>query len=132
MSVPLVVFPDVEEAVTGYLPSVLDPLVGVGTRWPQELTKSLPFVGVSRSGGATYLRLVLDEPTLDFDVLADSQPAAQDLAQQVRAHMHAADGLTLGAARISRVRDTSLIWLPDPVTGTPRYVLVMSMRVRPA
>lgn len=131
MSTPLVVFPDVEAAVTGYLRQQLDLGVTVGTEWPEDLAQHLPVVAVSRGGGATYTRLVLDEPTLDIDVLAANKAAAHDLAQQVRGHIFAAEGRALGDALVARVEDTSLIWLPDPTTALPRYVLVMSLRVRP-
>ncbi|WP_326806645.1 hypothetical protein OHB04_02315 [Streptomyces sp. NBC_01775] len=129
---PLVVFPDVEAAVTGYLRQQLDIGVTVGTEWPEDLAENLPVVAVSRGGGATYARLVLDEPTLDIDVLATDKAAAHDLAQQVRGHIFAAEGTRLGDVLICRVEDSSLIWLPDPTTASPRYVLVMSLRVRPA
>lgn len=129
---PLVVFPDVEAAVTGYLTAALGAGVGVGTEWPEDLAQHLPFVAVNRGGGATRIRFVLDEPTLDIDVLAEDKGAAHDLVQQVRARLFAAEGTTTGGAHISRVEDTSLIWLPDQVTGIARYVLVMSLRARPA
>lgn len=132
MSTPLVVFPDVEAAVTAYLRGLLDPDTTVGTEWPESLAENLPVVAVSRGGGATYTRLVLDDVTLDIDVLADDKATAHDLAQQVRGLLFAAEGTRLGDALICRVQDTSLIWLPDPMTGAARYVLVMSLRVRPA
>ncbi|GAA2629592.1 hypothetical protein [Streptomyces axinellae] len=129
---PLVAFPDVEAAVTGYLRGQLDPGVTVGTEWPEDLAQHLPVVAVSRGGGGTYTRLVLDQPTLDIDVLAADKATAHDLVQQVRGLIFAAEGLALGDARVARVEDTSLIWLPDPTTALPRYVLVMSLRVRRA
>lgn len=132
MSVPVVAFPDVEAAVVGHLATALDDAVTVGTDWPENLAESLPVVAVNRGGGAAYTRFVLDEPTLDIDVLAADKAAAHDLVQQVRGLLFAAEGTALGAAQICRVEDTSLIWLPDPVTGIARYVLVMSLRVRPA
>lgn len=134
MSLPLVVFPDIEAELIGYLDGVL--AAGVGSQWPERLAERLPFVAISRGGGATYQRFVLDEPTIDIDCLAATKAAAHDLAQLVRAQLFAAEGTTQGAARIHRVQDVSLIWLPElPAEGTapiPRYVLVVSLRVRPA
>lgn len=135
---PVVVFPDAEAVVTGYLRDVLDPAVHVGTEWPQQLLDQLAggVVSVSRGGGATRLRLVLDEPTIDIDVLAADKAAAHDIAQLVRGHMVAAEGRTIGGARIYRVDDVSLSWLPwladDATAPIPRYVLVMNLRIRPA
>jgi hypothetical protein len=58
------------------------------------------------------------------------------LAAQVSAHLIAAEGTTQPGARIYGVDETSLVWLPyQPSAETdtiPRYVLVMSMVVRPA
>lgn len=130
---PVVAFPDIEAALIGYLDGVLD--AGVGSEWPYPLEDGLPFVNVSRGGGGVAVRFVLDGPTVDFDVLAGDKATAHDLAQQVRAHVFAAENTTQGGARIYRVDDVSLIWLPyqpaEGVTPTARYVLVMSLRVRP-
>lgn len=137
MSVPVVVFPDAEAAVTGYLRGVLDAAVHVGTEWPEQLLDKLPggVVSVSRGGGATSMRLVLDEPTIDIDVLAADKAAAHDLTQLVRGQMFAAEGRTIGGGHVYRVEDTSLAWLPwipaDGAAPIPRYVLVMNLRVRP-
>ena len=132
MSLPVVAFPDVEAAVITHLAGALDVGVTVGADWPENLAENLPVVAVSRGGGATFLRFVLDEPTLDIDVLAADKASAHDLVQQVRGILFAAEGQALGGAWICRVADTSLIWLPDPVTSIARYVLVISLRVRPA
>lgn len=128
---PVVAFPDVEAAVVVHLAGVLDG-VTVGTEWPESLADHLPVVAVNRGGGAVYTRFVMDEPTLDIDVLAADKATAHDLVQQVRGLLYAAEGAALGDVLVCRVQDTSLVWLPDPVTGLARYVLVMSMRVRPA
>jgi hypothetical protein len=129
---PVVLFPDAEAAIVTHLLGVLDSGVRVGTDWPENLAEHLPVVAVTRGGGATHLRLVLDEPTLDIDVLAETKAQAHDLVQTVRGELFATEGTVMsGTLSVSRVQDTSLIWLPDPTTGIPRYVLVMSMRVRP-
>lgn len=133
MSLPVVAFPDVEAALVGYLDGVLD--AAVGSEWPEGLPENLPFVAVSRGGGAVVTRFVLEDVTVDFDVLGPSKAEAHDLAQLVRAHLFAAEGTTQGGARIYRVDDISLIWLPympaEGVASTARYVLVMTLRVRP-
>lgn len=132
MTLPLVAFTDVEAAVITHLGQQLDGGVRVGSDWPENLSENLPVVAVSRGGGATHIRFVVDEPTLDIDVLAADKAAAHDLVQQVRGLLFATEGTTIGGALMCRVEDTSLIWLPDLTTGLARYVLVMSLRVRPA
>jgi hypothetical protein len=133
VSLPVVVFPDVEAALVGYLDGVLD--AGVGSEWPHPLEDGLPFVAVSRGGGAVVTRFVLEDVTVDIDVLAGSKAETHDLAQLVRAHVFAAEGTAQGGARIYRVDDVSLIWLPyvpaEGVAPVARYVLVMTLRVRP-
>lgn len=131
MILPVVPMPDVEQAAIGYLAGVLDSGVTVGSEWPEDLAQNLPVVAVSLGGGGTRQRAVTSDVTLDVDVLAATKAEARDLAAMVSAQLIAAQGTTQGSARIYEVSETSLIWLPDPVTNIPRYVLVMSMVIRP-
>lgn len=135
MSAPVVVFPDAELAATRYLRERLDGTT-VTTEWPASLADRLPVVAVSRSGGAVVQPLVTEDVTFDIDILAPDKATAQNLAQQVRGLLFAAQGEQTGDALIYRVRDISLVWLPhhpapetDPI---PRYVLVMQARIRAA
>jgi hypothetical protein len=136
MTIPIHTFPDAEQVAVTVLRTALDTKITVGTEWPATLPQRLAggVVSVSRGGGATVQRNVLEDVTLDIDVLAADKGAAQDLAQLVRAHLHAARGTTVEGAQIYTVADLSLIWLPhepDPETAPiPRYVLVMQMRLR--
>ena len=136
MSLPVVVFPDVEADAIGYLAAELGAGVRVGSRWPEDLAANLPVVALSRGGGAVAMRFVLEDVTLDIDVLAVSKAQARALASQVRGLLFAAEGRTLGATAVRRVDDVSMIWLPEiaaeGVESTARYVLVMNLRVRPA
>jgi hypothetical protein len=129
---PLVLFPDAEAVAVTLLSSALDPSVTVDTEWPENLAENLPVVAVSRGGGGEGIRYVRDDPRMDIDVLAATKAEAHDLAQLVRAHLTAARGTTQPGARIYDVGFTSMIWLPDPVTNIPRYVLVMDWELRPA
>ncbi|MDT7847192.1 hypothetical protein [Streptomyces justiciae] len=136
MTTPLYVFPDAELLAVTVLRTALEAGTVIGTEWPPDLLDQLAagVVSVTRGGGAVVQRNVLEDVTLDIDVLAATKAEAHDLAQLVRAHLHAARGTTVGGAQIYAVTDTSLIWLPylpdaetDPI---PRYVLVMQMRLR--
>jgi hypothetical protein len=79
---------------------------------------------------------VTADRTIDIDVLAATKKQARDLAAGCSAQLIAAQGTVQGAARIYGVDETSLIWLPYQASAEtdtiPRYVLVMSMVVRPA
>jgi len=137
-ALPVVPFPDIEQATTTYLRTVLPAGTHVGSEWPDPVEAALEagVVAVSRGGGAWQQRFVTEDVTVDIDILAATKEQAQALAQLVRAHLHAAEGTTQGTARIYGVTDTSLVWLPyQPSAETdtiPRYVLVADMVVRPA
>ncbi|MBB6439916.1 hypothetical protein [Streptomyces candidus] len=135
---PVVVFPDAEQVAVTLLRARLPAGTVVGTEWPDALESRLPsgVVSVTRGGGAINLTDVAEDVVLDIDVLAATKKTAHDLAQRVRAHLHAVRGSVQAGARVYGVSDTSLVWLPhhpsaetDPI---PRYVLVMSMVIRPA
>ncbi|MFF1709319.1 hypothetical protein [Streptomyces sp. NPDC058268] len=134
MSSPLPVapMPDVEQVAIDILAGVLDPLVTVGSEWPQHVAAALPAVVVSLGGGGSRQRAVTADRTLDIDILAASKGQARDLAALVSAHLLAAQGTVRPGARIYGVEEISIIWLPDPITELPRYVLVMSLVIRPA
>ncbi|MEU3683775.1 hypothetical protein AB0E99_22945 [Streptomyces sp. NPDC030592] len=135
-SPPVVVFPDAELVAVTVLRTALDPATTVGTEWPDDLLQAVQggVVSVTRGGGAIVQRDVLEDVTLDIDILAADKGQAHDLAQLVRAHLRAVRGTTVDGAQIYGVADVSLIWLPyEPDTDTaviPRYVLVMQIRLR--
>ena len=138
MSGPYVaVMPDVEQVAVAYLKSVL-PGVNVGTEWPADLLSKLAagVVSVTLGGGGSRQKPVTADRTLDVDVLAATKKLARDLAAAVSAQLIAAQGSVQGAARIYGIEETSVVWLPyqaSTETDTvPRYVLVMSLVVRPA
>jgi hypothetical protein len=133
MNLPVAPMPDVEMVAIDLLAEVLDDAVTVGSEWPEDLAQHLPVVAVTLGpGGGSAIKAVTADRGLDIDVLASSKAEARDLAALVSAHLLAAQGTVRPGARIYGVEETSLIWLPDPVTNIPRYVLVMSMVVRPA
>jgi hypothetical protein len=131
--------PDVEQVVVDYLqPPRLAAGTIVGTEWPSDLLDKLAsgIVSVSLGGGGTRLKGVTADRTIDVDVLAATKKQARDLVAAVSAQLIAAQGTVQGAARIYDVAEVSVVWLPyEPSAETdpiPRYVLVMSMVVRPA
>jgi hypothetical protein len=135
---PAAVMPDVEQVVVAYLKTVLPSGTSVGTEWPANLAAKLSagVVSVTLGGGGSRLKAVTADRTIDIDILGSTKKQARDLAARCSAELIAAQGTVQGTARIYGVDETSLIWLPyqasaetDPI---PRYVLVMSMVVRPA
>ena len=136
--VQVTVMPDVERVAVDYLRGGLPSGTNVGTEWPADLASALAggVVSVTLGGGGSRQRAVTADRTLDIDVLAADKGQARDLAALVSAHLIAAQGTVQGSARIYGVDEISLIWLPyqasaetDPIA---RYVLVMSMVIRPA
>lgn len=130
--------PDVEQVTVKYLKSVLTADVVIGTEWPLSWESKLAngIVSVTLGGGGSRLKAVTADRTVDIDVLGATKKQARDLAAEVSAQLIAAQGTVQPGARIYGVDETSLIWLPyQPSSETdviPRYVLVMSMVVRPA
>ncbi|MBW1600897.1 hypothetical protein JJV70_02020 [Streptomyces sp. JJ66] len=132
MALPTVPMPDAEAVTIGVLAPLRDAGVTLGSQWPEHLAERLPVVAVSLGGGGTRLRAVTVDRTVDIDVLAADKGTAFDLAAEVSARLIAAQGTTQPGARIYSVTETSLVWLPDETTGIARYVLVMSLVLRPA
>ena len=133
-----VTMPDVEQAAVKYLKPLLPAGTIVGTEWPDGWDTKLAagIVAVTLGGGGSRQKPVTVDRTLDIDILGATKKQARDLAASVSAYLIAAQGTTQHGARIYGVDETSLIWLPyKPSAETdaiPRYVLVMSMVVRPA
>lgn len=133
-----VAMPDVEQVTVKYLKNVLPTTVHLGTEWPKDWEAKLGdgIVSVTLGGGGSRLQAVTADRTVDIDILGATKKQAFDLAAEVSARLIAAQGTAQPGARIYGVDETSMIWLPyQPSAETdalPRYVLVMSMVVRPA
>lgn len=131
------VMPDVEQVTVAYLKSVLPSGTSIGTEWPASLESKLAagVVSVTLGGGGSRLKAVTADRTIDIDILGATKKQTRDLAATVSAQLIAAQGTVQGSARIYGVDETSLIWLPYQASAEtdsiPRYVLVMSMVVRP-
>lgn len=130
--------PDAEQVTVRILKSALPSGTIVGTEWPPSWESKLlsGIVSVTLGGGGSRLKPVTVDRTLDIDILGATKKQARDLAALVSAQLIAVQGTAQHGARIYGVDETSLIWLPyKPSAETdaiPRYVLVMSMVVRPA
>jgi hypothetical protein len=132
---PVVVFPDAEALVVGYLADRLGATVHVGTELPENITEVVKgldgVVAVALLDTADALDFVLQDPAVEIGVLAASKAAAHDLAQVARAHMKAMPGQHAGVV-VYRTTSAGFSWEPDEVTNLPQYVLTYELRVRPA
>lgn len=127
------VMPFVEKLVIDYLLSI-DELVdlvgdgGIGTVLPA----ARPFVRVSRVGGSEAVREWLDAPRIQFEAYADDQAEAWQVAALVRAAVQQIDRVQHDEGVVTAA--TVLlgpVWLPDPPTDRPRYILDVQLHVHP-
>lgn len=127
---PVVVMPDAVAVVTGYLRAALavagEP-VPVVSRVPSP--RPARFVRVERVGGMRQT-VVSDRPRLDIHAWAETEAAAADLAELVRALVHAIPGVR-GGVPVYTVREVGgPQWLPDPESGCPRYAFAVEIHMR--
>ncbi|WP_322500791.1 hypothetical protein TR631_12335 [Streptomyces rochei] len=133
-----VAMPDAEQVTVRLLKPALPTGTIVGTEWPADWDAKLAagIVSVTLGGGGSRQKPVTADRTLDIDILGATKKQAFNLATTVSSLLIAAQGTSQPGARIYGVEETSLVWLPyQPSAETdaiPRYVLVMSMVVRPA
>lgn len=135
MSEAFNIFPDAEQlAIEILYASVSDaggPFesylpVDVGTELPSEPT--YPAIVVSRVGGVPTERHRLDHANIQFDVWADTKPAAHDVAQIARAVLHRAEGkiFSTPSCVLTGVEDAfGLAWQFDTVSNQPRYTFAV-------
>ncbi|WP_411094323.1 hypothetical protein [Streptomyces sp. 021-3] len=130
MNRPVVVMPDAVAVVTGYLRAALatagEP-VPVVSRVPNP--RPPRFVRVERIGG-TRQTVVSDRPRLDFHAWAGTEADAADLAELVRALVAAIPGVHDGVTVYWAREVGGPQWLPDDVSGTPRYAFAAEIHMR--
>jgi hypothetical protein len=97
MSQQLASFPDIETAIM----DLLEDLVGtdsIGTSTTPDLGNLLPFIRVTRFGGADDR--ITDTARVDIDVFGATRPDAYPLAETVRQRMlaapHTVNGVVIG------------------------------------
>lgn len=117
-------FPDVEALLVSYLNGVLDEPVHTKVPSPRPAT----FVRIMRTGG-TATGLVTDEALIAYEAWAATEPAAQELAQRVRAYIRAVD-VVAGVQFYGPINPTGPVNLPDPASGQARYTGLVSVGVR--
>lgn len=125
-----VLFGDVEAAVIDRLDAALTE--DVSDRVPNDASgvPPVPFVVVARVGGPR-VSLVTEQPTLTIEAWAKTWREAEDLIQRARQEVHAmAGGVHNGLTVYAVAEFAGPARLIDPVSGSPRKTLTVSMTVR--
>jgi hypothetical protein len=139
MSLPVVVFPDVQLVVVDYLTDVLTDrlehyVFGVKVGTVVERPRLPVAVTVERAGGIRTLPSV-DNPRVEIQVWHGTDEHAQLLAQLVRALLHAMPGVvetSTGPVTVTRVADfAGPFRSPDPLSNHPRVRLTVEVGVHP-
>lgn len=139
MTLPLVVFPDVQRVVVDYLTDTLADrtehyVFGVKVGTVVERPRTPVAVTVERAGGVRTLPSV-DNPRVEIVVWHGSDEDAQLLAQLVRGLLHAMPGVvetTTGPVTVTRVADfAGPFRSPDPLSDHPRVRLTVEVGVHP-
>lgn len=129
---PPLVFPDAVELGIAITVAGLasTPFAGVAVASQVPADRPDQFVVIARAGG-TRRSIVLEDAHLVFETWAQNPADAQDLGQQVRAAVHAAQGTVVDGHPVYRVEDVEgLADQPDPLSDQPRYQFALSLTLR--
>lgn len=132
MTAPMVLFPNAEALVAGYLRTAL-PAVGLSTVFVATTTINRPseMVLVQRLGGPK-LNMVADEPLIGFESWAPTKSRSRLIMANVRMLINALRGSTLSGHAVYRVQEAAgEQYLPDPTVPTlPRYIWNATIAIR--
>lgn len=130
---PVVRFADVENLVkTWLLTTTVAPLVTVGTRvdiyFAMPTAAPIPSIVLSRAGGAPRRRSDLPEEVtrISFDCWGTSRAQAGTICRALMAELDslARIGPFITAGTLLAVGEVaSVVWLPDPDSDRPRYIV---------
>ena len=126
-----VLFPDTTDVLIEGLADVL-PADGYDIPLVSTIPNPRPteFVVVERIGGPRA-NIAQDSATIAVDCWSTSDVEAHNLAQIVRARIHAMRGTVVDGQAVGRVDDTGgLRRNPDPDTGHDRYSFQVAVAVR--
>ena len=122
----VITFPDATQVVIdGLDPNITVPVL---SRVPNP--RPVSFVTIRRVGGVRR-NIVTDSPTVTAEAWAETDEDAHDLAQQVRAHVHALVGTQVDGVLVCKVDEfAGPAHIPDPTSNTPRYTQTFSISLR--
>lgn len=129
MTPPRIAYP----AATGFVIDFLAPLaapIPVSSRIPES--HAAAFVKVLRTGGAQDRIRITDPAQITVECYAPFEDDAEQLAMDLRSHLHALVGRTVNGVNVKRVREYGgPANLPDPRTPTlSRYTFTLALDLR--
>lgn len=127
--------PDTELASVKYLRSVMAVALMVNGRVYTSVpaNPTYPLVSLVRVGGTVRADATLDRATLQIECYGNSQYEANELSRKVIAALAGAAGWRgLGMTITTTDPVSGMLYLPDPETKQPRYVLDHDLYVRNA
>ncbi|MGV9364523.1 hypothetical protein [Amycolatopsis sp. NPDC003731] len=130
MSQPIL-FPDAEDLLVDYLTAEFAERAITATAHTKVPNpRPTKFVLVPRVGGVRR-NIVVDAPTIGFEVWADRDKAASDLAQITRALVNGMAGRRIGGVQCYRVEELAgPTNFPDGVSAQSRYVFTTTLSFR--
>ncbi len=137
MTTQPVLFPDIEEVLTGWLPGALRAVYGVTaqvmTETPYDLQDRVPLIGLHRATG-TDDQAIIDRPVVSVDAFGATRAAANLLGRQVHALLHGQlQGAVAGGAVIGWVNTVAgPRWMPYADLAVRRFNATYEMYVKPA
>lgn len=122
--------PHMFPAATGIVARWLTGALDVPVRWSVPTDRPDTFIVVRRSGIGPP-SVWADFAQMDVEVWSGpphaSPKPAEDLAQQVRAHLEA---MPEGSNPVSKVTITGMAFQPDPISRCPRMVIGCQVLIR--
>ncbi|MFE3051602.1 hypothetical protein [Nocardia sp. NPDC059239] len=130
MTLPPIVFPDIEAVVTAWGKATL-PGYGITAKVATKMPDPRPAATVVvRHGGGAQRDAITDRPRVILECHAATEPAAADLAGRVRALLSAAaPGYLTAGVWCDQIVDMGIAKSQDPNTGTPRYLVTAELHV---
>lgn len=126
MAKPVVIFPDAVLVTIQYLRASL-PGAAVYSRVPDP--RPAEFIRIQRLGGTRRL-LFMDRPRIDVECWSDSEENAEALCARARAYVLAMAGKRDGTTVYNVAEVSGPMWLPDSVSGQPRYSFAVEFSTR--
>lgn len=131
---PVVVFPDVEKLVIGFLLDRKAERADMADwNFGTSLTgEALPFFRIQRVGGWRPVDFVLDTARIDLEVRARTREQAHDVMQLGLALLLVMSNYSFAGALVYRVGvEITPFYLPDPITDQPRWLSTIHITNRP-
>lgn len=126
MANEVILFGDIEAALVAYLDTKTTATVAASI--PHDRTE--PLVVAQRIGGIKR-DLVTDAATIRVHCWHTLPSDALELAQLMRAHIHALRGEFVSGLHVQRIQDyAGPSLLPDPESSVPRYSFTVSVEYR--